>query len=51
MQVYGNALFLLDLDASLCLRAGLPGTLLPDKTVLIVTGDYLTRLDACAFSG
>jgi len=36
--------FLLDLDAPSCLEVRLMGTLLPEKTVSIVTGDYWTRL-------
>lgn len=42
--------FLLDLDASSCLEVQLMGTLLPEKTVSIVTGGYLTRLGAYVIS-
>lgn len=42
--------FLLDLHASSCLEVQLMGTLLPEKTVSIVTRDSLTRLGAYVVS-
>lgn len=42
--------FLLDLHASSCLEVQLMGTLLPEKTVSIVTGDSLTHLGAYIIS-
>lgn len=42
--------FLLDLHASSCLEVQLMGTLLPEKTVSVVTGDPLTRLGSYVIS-